>query len=350
MYNTISTKSIGYGISDVEKDFVLCEKPMSRLIFHAKIHDNGIRGKIIRQRRESKKDIWIPDKKINIRDLKKNEGINLDLNTKAVTKLHEAILELANILKKHGIEYGKHDYTIVNSEDVIITEDNKTSYIKKLIGAGYDDEVWKYLIETNPSLATKLSYSRIHEIKKKIVEELRVRLEKGGFSETAGDDSWQKWIYKNSWLFGTNYKKPIEKVKINIRGIMPDFLFPTLDGFVDLLEIKLPDDNVILEDKSHAGSWKWTSEVNKSIGQVVNYLCEINRLAPELEREMQKNCTRNISFLKPRAFILIGNSTSWDTDKKEGLRKMNYALHSIEVLTYKNLLDRGYQTVNILEE
>jgi len=36
---------------------------------------------------------------------------------------------------------------------------------------------------------------------------------------------------------------------------MPDFIFPTLDGFVDILEIKLPSKEVIVEDASHAGSW-----------------------------------------------------------------------------------------------
>ena len=65
-----------------------------------------------------------------------------------------------------------------------------------------------------------------------------------------------------------NYKKPIEKTKINITGIMPDYLFPTLDGFVDVLEIKLPDNEVINKDTSHPGSWKWTAETNIAIGRL----------------------------------------------------------------------------------
>lgn len=347
MDNIISTKSIGFGIAEVEEAFILSEEPMSRLIFRALIHKKGIRGQIIRQRRESKNDVWIPDKKINIRTLEKNEGINLDINTAAVTNLYYAILKLANILKEHGIEYGKHEYAVVNPETVIITESNKTSYIKKIIDAGYNEDVWEYLTESNPSLATKLSYARIHDIKQKTIEELSSRLQAESFHETSGDDSWQKWIYRNNWLFGVNYKKPIEKTKINITGIMPDFVFPTLDGFVDILEIKLPDDNVISEDSSHPGSWKWTSETNKSIGQVVNYLCEIDRLSSEIERNIEKKYRYEISFLKPRAFILIGNSTFWNPDKKEGLRKMNNVLHGIEVLTYKDLLDRGKQAINI---
>lgn len=234
----------------------------------------------------------------------------------------------------------------VDPSSLIITDENKTSYIKKIIEAGYDNDVWDCLVELNPSLVTKLSYARIHDTKSKIIKELNQRLQTGGFSETAGDDSWQKWIYKNNWLFGINYKKPIEKTKINVSGIIPDYLFPTLDGFVDVLEIKLPDDEVILEDTSHPGSWKWTSETNKAIGQVVNYLGEIDRLRLEIERNIKVKYRYEISLLKPRAYILIGNSTSWLPNKKEGLRKMNHALHGIEILTYKDLLDRGRQATN----
>jgi uncharacterized protein (UPF0254 family) len=35
---------------------------------------------------------------------------------------------------------------------------------------------------------------------------------------------------------------------------MPDYLFPTLDGFIDILEIKLPEDDVIIKDTNHIGS------------------------------------------------------------------------------------------------
>ncbi len=347
MDDIITTKSIGAGIEEVEEDFTLSEEPMSRLVFHAQIHQKGIRGKIIRQRRDSKNDSWIPDEAIDIRTLGKKESINLDVNTEAVKNLYLAILKLANILKQRGIEYGEHKYAVVNSASVIITAENKVSYIKKILEAGYDEDVWTNLAESNPSLVTKLSYARIQDAKQKIVEELDSRLKTGGFSETSGDNSWQRWIYKNNWLFGVNYKKPIEKTKINITGIMPDYLFPTLDGFVDILEIKLPDDEVIVKDVSHSGSWKWTPETNMAIGQVVNYLGEIDRLRREIEPIIKNEYGYEICLLKPRAYILLGNSTAWAGDKREGLRKMNHALHGIEVLTYKDLLDRGNQALNV---
>lgn len=121
---------------------------------------------------------------------------------------------------------------------------------------------------------------------------------------------------------------------------MPDYLFITTDGFVDVLEIKLPSMEVIVKDGSHNGSWVWSSDANKAIGQVVNYISEIDRLQLEIERQIQKEHD-NVSVLKPRAYILIGNSKDWNKEKKEGLRKLNHSLHGIEVITYHNLTQRG---------
>lgn len=237
----LTAKNIGYGISEIEEDFILNEEPLSRLVFHAQIHNRGIRGRIIRQRRESKQDSWVLDKSIDIRTLGKNESINIEIDTDATKRLYSAILKLANLLRQRGIEYGEKKYKIVDPDSFVITDENKAVYIKKLLSSGYDEEVWNSLVESNPSLVTKLSYARVQIDKYNVVEELERRLNIGGFSETTGSDSWQKWIYKNNWLFGVNYREPIEKAKININGIMPDYLFPTIDGFVDVFEIKLPD-------------------------------------------------------------------------------------------------------------
>ncbi|HRN69912.1 MAG TPA: DUF4263 domain-containing protein, partial [Candidatus Woesebacteria bacterium] len=228
--------------------------------------------------------------------------------------------------------------------------ENKVSYIRKILAAGYDKDVWANLAESNPTLVTKLSYARIQSKKQEVVNELEERLRSGNYSETSGTDSWQKWIYQHNWLFGVNYQEPIQKSKINLNGIMPDYLFPTLDGFIDILEIKLPDDEVILEDGSHNGAWKWTQESNTAIGQVVNYLCEIDRLRYEIEKNIKLIYGKELCLLKPRANILIGNSSTWDQPKKEALRKMNHAMHGIEIVTYHELYERGLQSIALVPE
>lgn len=350
MDDVIKTKSVGDGIADVEQDFILCEEAMSRLVFRAQIHRSGIRGRIIRQRRESPNDEWVPDEAIDIRTLGKKESFNVVLNTEAVKNLYTAIERLAGILRERGVEYGENTYAVVDPETVIITDENKTQYVKKVLDAGYNEEVWAALADSNPTLVTKLSFAQVQSKKREIIDRLVTRLQTGGYSETSGSNSWQRWIYDHNWLFGVNYEAPIEKAKINLTGIMPDYLFPTLDGFVDILEIKLPEDEVLLLDSSHPGSWRWSAEANKALGQVVNYLGGIDRLRFEIERNVRAVYGREICLLKPRAYILIGDSKNWTSDKKEGLRKMSHALHGIEVITYNDLLNRGNESIRIMTD
>lgn len=170
------------------------------------------------------------------------------------------------------------------------------------------------------------------------------------YHETSGKNSWQSWIYSNHWIFGINYRQPIEKAKVGFSQI-PDFLFPTLDGFIDILEIKLPTKDVILKDDSHSGSYKWSSETSEAIGQVVNYLSELELHQLEIKRNLDRSYCKEHSIdifsIKPRAYIVIGNKKDWDEFKIEALRKLNYSLHGIEVLTYTDLQIRGQNIINL---
>lgn len=183
----------------------------------------------------------------------------------------------------------------------------------------------------------------------KRIEELKQRIKKR-YSETRGRLSWQSWIYKNNWLFGIHYQEPIQKQRVGFDSI-PDYLFPTIDGFLDILEIKLPTAEVILDDESHPGSYRWSSKVSEAIGQVVKYLHEIELHQLELQQKIQRRYKdvykSGIFSIKPRAFILIGSKDGWHEEKLEAFRKLNYSLHGIEILTYSDLLDRGNQIVEM---
>lgn len=127
---------------------------------------------------------------------------------------------------------------------------------------------------------------------------------------------------------------------------MPDYLFPTVDGFLDILEIKLPSHEVIIADSSHPGSYRWCGETNRAIGQVVNYLNDIERLQLELSRAIKREYGRTVFVIKPRAFIVVGTKNDWGEPRREALRKLNYSLHGIEVLTYTDLIDRGREVID----
>jgi hypothetical protein len=181
--------------------------------------------------------------------------------------------------------------------------------------------------------------------------ELKERLTSGKkYHETRGRNSWQSWIYENNWIFGIQYETAIEKKRIGFDSI-PDFLFPTLDGFLDILEIKLPTNDIIKEDIHHPGSYVWSPEVNRAIGQVINYIHQIElnqlQLQQRINRNYAKELGRELFVIKPRAFILIGKTDSACPEEKEALRKLNYTLHGIEVLSYTDLLQRGNNLISL---
>ncbi|OGM11934.1 hypothetical protein A2Z22_01735 [Candidatus Woesebacteria bacterium RBG_16_34_12] len=338
MTDTISTLSVGRDF--VKTKGVLLEQTSdTALVFFPEIHPGGVRGDLIRFKK-NRSDEWEKIPEQDFRKLQVYQGAHIELGTQQLRKLTDEVQKREQI-SKQGVQPGLTKYVVAEEDKVIIVDDkNKIPLIQQVLDKGYSTDFWKLLIISHPDLANKLSAGQLQMQRKAVVDELKERLTRS-FPETASADSWQNWIYLHNWLFGVNYHDPIEKQRINITGIMPDYLFPTLDQFVDILEIKLPSEDIILQDASHNGSWVWAEASNYAIGQIVNYLGEIERQRLEIERNIRNVYGLEFSLLKPRAFILIGESFDWTLSKKEGLRKLNNSLHGIEVISYTDLVKRG---------
>jgi Domain of unknown function (DUF4263) len=193
-------------------------------------------------------------------------------------------------------------------------------------------------------LSTSLEKSKLTAYKEKL-KDFKQRLDMDD-PEASRENSWQEWIYKNNWIFGIQYGMHIGHPKVGFRSIL-DYLFPTPDGFIDILEIKKPSYEVIKEDKSHPGAFKWSGEVNEAIGQVIKYLSEIELHQLIIAQNLKRELSLELSTIKPRAFILIGKSDDWNDTKKEAFRRLNHSLHGIEVLTYTHLLRRGENFIKV---
>ncbi len=336
-----TTKGVGSNIAEVG-DFIISEEPMARLVFRSKIHPGGVKGRLIRQRRQGKDDEWKDDTSIDIRTLEKGDSFNVELKTEAVTKLHRVIGELHTHISSNGVEFGTNDYKTVKADSVVISSRNIKTVIQRIIDGEYSSEVLEAFSKSEKiNMDTFLDAERVKS-RRAVVDTLDERLRPGiKFAEVSGDDSWQKFILNNHWMFGANYLDPIDRARVNINGSMPDFIYPTADGFADILDIKLPTDDVIIEDKNHVGAWKWSTDTNTAIGQIANYIIDIERLRYEIEKAIKTNTGRDVLLLKPRAYILTGNSEKWLPAKKEALRKLNSVLHGIEVITYHDLRQRA---------
>lgn len=180
------------------------------------------------------------------------------------------------------------------------------------------------------------------------IEEFVTRLEES-YHETKGDDSWQAWIYKNRWLFGSQYGELIQKERVGFDNI-PDFLLLTGDGFLDVLEIKKPSATILVEDESHPGSYRWSAEVSEALGQSDHYLTEMNSHHLEISQRIKERHNLEINAIKPRAIVLIGKSENWSHKKRERFRSLNQLLHGIEVISYTDLLRRGQNLIRLYTE
>jgi len=292
--------------------------------------------KTISQNGKSKTQAYLAKKVTHYSDADKQAVISELTSEEIISNLNPEVRE--EIIQKLA---SVRNPQIVDSNKVIIVDDENKKQVFQQILSKYPEEFLELAESSDKDKIDRFSAGHLQAHRKLVIEELKQRLEADNFHETKEDDSWQSWIYKHNWLFGINYQNPIQKQKINITGVMPDYLFPTLDGFVDILEIKLPSAPVIEEDTSRPGSWRWSKESNTAIGQIVNYLDEIDRQRLEIEREIKRVYGRDCSMLKPRAFILIGENKNWISFVKEALRKLNHSLHGIEILTYTDLLNRG---------
>lgn len=180
------------------------------------------------------------------------------------------------------------------------------------------------------------------------VEELRIRLQGSAtYPESDGPDSWQNWISNNIWIFGVTRDRFLSQAEGF--GTKPDFIFLTPDGFLDVLEIKLPTDEVLSYDRSHK-SYQINGTLSSAIGQVAKYRRDFEDNSDSWKRKIKDEKEIDIKILRPRGFILIGRSNEWNQEKVEYFRMINNILHDVQILTYNDLLTMAENFLKIYFE
>lgn len=160
---------------------------------------------------------------------------------------------------------------------------------------------------------------------KDAVSELKIVL-----SNKHDEDSYRKWFLAHSWVFGTEYLKPEHNKQVGWKS-KGDIILTSVDGYQDIIELKLPTAKILIYDDSH-DNWYPSQELSLTIAQVAKYIHE-----SEDERTTIA-LKEKLPFLKPRARIVIGRSNDWDENQSHALRRLNAALHSIQIITYDHLL------------
>ena len=216
-------------------------------------------------------------------------------------------------------------------EDFPDLDVSQQEMLVKLIEQGALKDVLRPEVLGNVSAAVQQSKY------KQALEDLGKMLE-GSKSEA----DYRGWFLEHPWIFGTEYEKPEETTRIAWAS-KGDIILTSIDGYQDIIELKLPSFDVLNYDDSHK-SWYPSSDLSKALAQVVKYIQDTEDDRRTLEDE------EGLPFLKPRARIVIGRSTGWDGEKLAALRRLNSAFQNIQIMTYDHLIAIGSRMVTYYEE
>ncbi len=152
----------------------------------------------------------------------------------------------------------------------------------------------------------------------------------------------QNWIESNLWVFGVEYIKQhdVRKIALFSEG---DILMESVDGYLDLIELKRPKHSLLKFDSSHKCYFPHP-DLSQVIGQSLFYLQKLSEYKLILEREYQ------VKVIMPRIKVIIGNNTSFGEDEKDCFRMLNSNLNSIQLITYNDLVNFGKLILATYEE
>lgn len=167
----------------------------------------------------------------------------------------------------------------------------------------------------------------------------------------AKEQTWQSFFKKNLLILNPSYIELIEKPNISLSIQLPDFLLLTVDNYVDVYEIKLPETLLLILDKSHK-NYYWTAEITKAISQVENYIDSISKYANDLAIEIRKQYKLDLNIVRPRGYIIAGHSKELkgSEKKKDNFRLLNESLRNTNIIPYDHFLVRFRNLSKTLKE
>lgn len=141
---------------------------------------------------------------------------------------------------------------------------------------------------------------------------------------------WQKWFTENDWVFGT--ATILDDRRVNVSNTV-DYFVASVDGFIDVIEIKRPSADFWFTAKDH-DNWVPHSDLTKAVTQVNNYLFELEK---EIDsRAFESRLGHPVA--RPRALLVHGRSNTWEASQFVAQRLMNSSLVNVQVLTFDQVL------------
>ena len=166
------------------------------------------------------------------------------------------------------------------------------------------------------------------------------------------ETEWQEIIQKIILLIYPQYILSVREKTIKAKGYdvhdkKPDFLLVDANGFIDVLEIKKPQVQILTENPSYRYNYIPVRELSGATTQIEKYLFYLNNMPSkdnEVCAQLKKHLPANsvdLQIASPRGLLLLGRSDTFEGQKKQDFEviKRQYK-HIADIMTYDDLLQR----------
>lgn len=165
----------------------------------------------------------------------------------------------------------------------------------------------------------------------------------------------QKFLKSNPWIFGPEYKR----LDFRDAGCFgnPDGRLLRIDGLSDILEVKLPTEELLRADDNDRQFI--SPKLSEALGQLTGYLeFYYSEYSHERSDQTGKEILNDVygKYYKPKGILLIGrrgkemvNTTSQTISAEpKYMRRLLSYFHWVEVITYDDLIERARNGLNNL--
>lgn len=155
--------------------------------------------------------------------------------------------------------------------------------------------------------------------------------------ENYPESYWQHFFESNKWVLGSEFVNVFDERKIDTKNIS-DFLVESIDGFLDIVEIKKPNEMSFWSANLDHGNIVPSYELVKAIVQCNNY---IHRIEMKIDSKDFFDSVEKTPVARPRCLLIFGRSNDWNDDKLLAFRLLNSSLNRIKIITYDQLFARA---------
>lgn len=177
------------------------------------------------------------------------------------------------------------------------------------------------------------------EERKDKIDELEQKVDE--FEEMIEDDlnesEYQKFLKENEWFFGSEYFNATREHPAGYSG-RADFYLERRNSFGDLIELKLPKDDLFIDNPEGAMS----GTLKNALSQVADYMDFYRQHRQYHEQET------GVNMYNPRAYIVLGRRKD-DKDVEKMIKKHESVIRGdIKIWTYDQLIDNARNTLDTL--